>query len=120
MALIVERNTFVDLRGSGTTVNSSALFVLSKFGSILCKNNLFYATIDTTYPAVFALTNDYDTAWPTIDMLRSDNISYGSQGWKIFSEITGAFHPSSYDVVTVPKVSSIRLTTCDPATGTLW
>ncbi|WP_346701728.1 PL29 family lyase N-terminal domain-containing protein [uncultured Alistipes sp.] len=118
MALIVERNTFVDLRGSGTTVNSSALFVLSKFGSILCKNNLFYATIDTTYPAVFALTNDYDTAWPTIDMLRSDNISYGSQGWKIFSEITGAFHPSSYDVVTVPKVSSDPLTTCDPATGT--
>ena len=118
MALTVERNTFVDLRGSGTTVNSSALFVLSKFGSILCKNNLFYATIDTTYPAVFALTNDYDTAWPTIDMLRSDNISYGSQGWKIFSEITGAFHPSSYDVVTVPKVSSDPLTTCDPATGT--
>ncbi len=117
MALTVERNTFVDLRGSGTTVNASALFVLSKFGSILCKSNLFYATIDTTYPAVFALTNNYDTAWPTIDMVRSDNISYGSLGWKIFSEISVAFHPSSYDVVTVPKVSSDPLTTCDLANG---
>lgn len=117
MALIVTRNTFVDLRGSGTTVNSSALFVVSKFGSISCKNNLFYATIDTTYPAVFALTNNYDTAWPTIDMERSDNISYGSQGWKMFSEISAAYHPSSYDVVTVPKVSSDPLTTCDPANG---
>lgn len=117
MALTVTRNTFVDLRGSGTTVNTSALFVVSKFGSISCKNNLFYATIDTTYPAVFALTNNYDTAWPTIDMERSDNISYGSQGWKMFSEISAAYHPSSYDVVTVPKVSSDPLTTCDPANG---
>ena len=117
MTLTVTRNTFVDLRGGGTTVNSSALFVVSKFGSISCKNNLFYATIDTTYPAVFALTNNYDTAWPTIDMERSDNISYGSQGWKMFSEISSAYHPSSYDVVTVPKVSSDPLTTCDPANG---
>ena len=117
MTLTVTRNTFVDLRGSGTTVNSSALFVVSKFGSISCKNNLFYATINTAYPAVFALTNNYDTAWPTIDMERSDNISYGSQGWKMFSEISTAYHPSSYDVVTVPKVNSDPLTTCDPANG---
>lgn len=117
MALTVERNTFVDLRGSGTSVNSSALFVMSRFGSISCRNNLFYATIGTTYPAVFALTNNYDTAWPTINMERSDNVSYGSMGWKMFSEIASAFHPSSYDVVTVPKAGSDPLTTCDTANG---
>lgn len=123
LTLTVENNTFVDFRGSGTTLKNAGTFVLYKFGSIFCKSNIFYSTIATGYPAVFALTNDYADAWPTIDMMSTGNIAYGAVSWKMFSQAQDkeknpiAFNPSSYTSVVIPKANS-PFTTCEPETGT--
>lgn len=120
MALTVERNTFVDLRGAGTTVNTSALFVLKQFGSISCKNNIFYSTTNSSYPTVFSLTYDYADVWQ-IDMERTSNLAWGGSAWKMYSQISNVFYPGSSDepkpTITIPFAQSNPLTTCNPADG---
>ena len=121
MALTVKNNTFVDFRGAGTTMNYAGTFVLKQFGSIYCKNNIFYSTSSANYPTVFALTNDYASAWPTIEMERTSNLAWGGVAWKMYSQISNVFYPGSSDdpkpTITIPVAQTNPLSTCNPADG---
>lgn len=125
LELTVENNTFVDFRGSGTNLNNAGTFVLNQFKSISCKNNIFYSTIDTGYPAVFALTKDYSaSAWPTIDMERTSNISHGGnngQTWKMYSQVANTYYPGCTEdpkpTITIATIDGDPLSTCNTSTG---
>ena len=53
--------------------------------------------------------------WPSINLYRTENKVYGTSGWKLYYDGSGAFTPGGTN--TYPKLTESPLTTCDVVNG---
>lgn len=124
LAISCKNNTFVDFisfgsGGSNPAGIGSAYFFVAKYGSVDFTKNVLYATA-AKYVSIMRVTYDYNTntPWPTTDLGQTDNIAYGTSGWKLYFD--GSNAPTSYypEKATYSKKSESPLSTNDPSTGT--
>lgn len=127
--LTIDRNTFVDILGFGSSKNSSALFTIKQFGKLVCTNNLFYSSLADKWPAVVSVYYDYPSVgWPQYEMDRAENRAYSggsaSSRWKMFSEIASGdvtYKPVDFGTITVPEAQIDGVNTkpldCDVQSG---
>ena len=95
LEIVFTNNTVVDYVSSGTG-NGGAYFHVGAYKSINVTNNLFYFSLEDKYPAVMRVLTDYNaTSWPTWTMDRTASIYWGSKGWKLFFDGTGAYYPTA-------------------------
>lgn len=116
LALTFTHNTLVDFISFGSGVGSS-YFHVGKIGSVTFLKNLLYSNRTDKYVAVMRVLYDYNAhgPWPSIDLGRLDNKAYGTSGWKLYYDASGAVKPEG--VNTYPKLTDNPLTTCDTANG---
>lgn len=100
LAVTCKNNTFVDFISYGSGASNpagqgSAYFFLTKYGSVNFTKNVLYATA-AKYVSIMRVTYDYNTntPWPTTDLGQTDNIAYGTSGWKLYFDGTNS--PTSY------------------------
>lgn len=115
LAINASRNTFVNLTGFGSG-KTAAYFSVTQIGSVLFSRNILYSERQDKYPAIMAVFYDYNSAgpWPTIDLQRTENKAFNTQGWKLFNTAAGMYYP--VDTV-YPKNTGTPFSTYDPAAG---
>ena len=123
LAISCKNNTFVDFISYGSGASNpagmgSAYFFVAKYGSVDFTKNVLYATAGK-YVSIMRVTYDYNTntPWPTTDLGRTENIAYGTSGWKLYFD--GSNAPTSYyaEKATYSKKSESPLSVNDPANG---
>lgn len=114
--IVFNNNTMVDYICFGSATGSS-YFTVGKYGSLQIKNNIFYSCETTKYPSLVRVYNAYDV-WPSWEVSATENICYGTAGWKLFY-YTGDWttYPEGGNK-TITKASESPLTTIDKSNGT--
>ena len=116
LAITFKNNTLVDIISFGSSAGS-AYFYVGKIGSVEFSKNLLYSNRSDKYVAVMRVQYDYNTnaPWPSINLDRTENKVYGTSGWKLYYDGSGAFTPGGTN--TYRKLTESPFTTCDVATG---
>lgn len=116
LAIIFKNNTLVDIISFGSSTGSGYFYV-EKIGSVDFSKNLLYSNRTDKYVAVMRVQYDYNAngPWPSINLNRTENKVYGTSGWKLYYDGSGAFTPGGSN--TYPKLQESPLTTCDVANG---
>lgn len=114
--IVCRNNTFVNIMPTGST---AGLFCVEKFGSIEFSKNVLWSSIDTKYPSILRVLNDYNanSPWPSLVLDRDDNVAWGTAGWKLYQTGTGAFYPDGGSNLTITKATEDPLSVCDLANG---
>lgn len=117
LAITFKNNTLVDVISYGSG-SGSAYFYVGKIGSMEFSNNLLYSARTDKYVSVLRVQYDYNSngPWPSINLYRTENKVYGTSGWKLYYDGTGAYTPSG-ETNTYPKLTESPFTTCDVNTG---
>ena len=116
LEIVCRNNTFINIVSSGS---KCGLFSVEKFGSFLFSKNLLWSTNTDKYAMILRVTHDYNTtgSWPTVTMATDDNIAWGTKGFKLWSNATGAFFPEGGDKLVFPKPAEDPLSVSDVANG---
>lgn len=115
--VVFNNNTVVDFISFGAG-QGCAYFEMGMYGSLECKNNLFYSGQTDKYPSIMRCYTDYGEAWPSTDISSTASMSYGTKGWKLFFYGTeGSYYPAGTNT-TFQKASSTPLSTVDKDNGT--
>ena len=116
LAITFKNNTLVDIISFGSSAGSGYFYV-GKIGSVDFSKNLLYSNRTDKYVAVMRVQYDYNAngPWPSINLNRTENKVYGTSGWKLYYDGSGAFTPGGTN--TYPKLTESPLTTCDVVNG---
>ena len=116
LAVTFKNNTLVDIISFGSSAGSGYFYV-GKIGSVDFSKNLLYSNRTDKYVAVMRVQYDYNAngPWPSINLNRTENKVYGTSGWKLYYDGSGAFTPGGTN--TYPKLTESPLTTCDVVNG---
>lgn len=114
--IVCRNNTFVDFISFGSALGSS-YFVVGEFKSLECTGNLFYSSRTDKYPSIIRVARNYDSAWPSYNMPRTENKVYGTAGWKLFYDGSGGQKPAEVTTNTFPKLTESPLTVIDLDNG---
>lgn len=114
--IVCRNNTFVNITPTGS---ATGLFSVEKFGSLEFSKNILWSSIDTKYPSILRVLNDYNAegSWPSLVMDRTDNVAWGTSGWKLYQTGTGAYYPEGGSNLTFTKAAEDPLAVCDLTNG---
>lgn len=109
-------NTMADFISFGTSTGCS-YFAIGKYASLQVKNNIFYSSETTKYPSIVRVYHQY-TEWPSWELSATENVCYGTAGWKLFYYGSDwAIYPEGGNK-TITKAAESPLTTVDKTNGT--
>lgn len=114
--IVCRNNTFVNILPTGS---AGGLFCVEKFGSFEFSKNIVWSSLDSKYPSILRVLNDYNAngPWPSLVMDRNDNVAWGTAGWKLYQTGTNAFYPDGGSNQTITKATEDPLAVCDFANG---
>lgn len=115
LAIDASQNTFVNITGFGSG-KTAAYFSVTKIGSVLFSKNILYSERADKYPSIMAVFYDYNTngPWPTIDLQRTENKAFNTQGWKLYNTATGMYYQEN---AAYTKITGTPFTTYDLQNG---